>query len=1119
MPLAAAPTVPAADQDPGPEALPDLSHVYRVEVPRDRDLAVVLGALRADPHVEYAQLDHPIVLDAAAASAGEPSGHAMPPFDDPFLTASGSWGQPYADLWGLERVGAPEVWAAGQGEGVVVAVVDSGLDRFHPDIAANVWVNPGEDLDADGRAEPADENGRDDDGNGFVDDLTGFDFANSIDLDEDGRFDDPKDVSDADPFDDNGHGTHVSGTIAAVAGNGIGIVGVAPRARIMALKGFPEAGPAEDSTLWRAVLYAAENGAHVINNSWSCGVPCPDNPLADEVLALVEALGVVVVTSAGNASEDVVLRNPENGDRVVTVGSIGFDDRLSRFSNRGYGIDLVAPGGGPSEPAAVRVARRNILSLLTRAIDPDEEAFSVGDDYWRLAGTSMAAPHVAGAVAILRADRPELTPRDVRRLLGLSARDLGSKGHDRRYGTGALDLPRLLATPLPDLRLRILSPKPGAIHDPADGALVVRGVADGRDLARIEVAVARGLSGDDFEPLAEAPLGASDDVEGAEAERVGSAGEVLARWDVSAVSDGPHVIRVRGQLVDDTIVDELRVVAIERNPPLRVSSGMLRVGAPALSGRHAVWPVAEDEAVGAPFDLAIARIPVRGAAAIEADPGASRDRAAGPAAEPIDSSSVLLLARTGSQEDVAFDRRLLAWRSFERAEGDSAPPSRDLSRPLALGPRAGARRLADASNGSGPDGAGPWLEWCRVGERPTQAPVCAARRIRHGAGDVGAPHVGRGWIVWQRTNGIERTVEGCFVGAGGPVPTHVGARGRTPARRCRPRPLVADPEARSWRLRSFDGRRLLLEAGGTVASCRLTRSGSGCVPRPIERAPGTPRIEEPIHDGQLLAFSEITLERRPAPGCLPSEDLPECPLLNAVVRRHYACWVDWDASVCDATPISTAERVEAFTGLDVSARRVTWSVGSAAEGASLRFCEFDPRAKTCEPQRLTGSVARVGDPAIDGRRLVWLDERAGPTAVWAYTLPDLRAPGRVRAIAGRRVSIPLRVRSGSSGRVRYAAEWLARAEGGDAFTGARLRIIDRGRPGGLVHLVGRLPRRAEGRALLRIHAEGAGGLTTGRTIEVVVRSPTNVSARSPSGILHVLRRWWHARAIAYRPDR
>src|SRR5690606_25083057 len=133
--------------------------------------------------------------------------------------------------------------------------------------------------------------------------------------------------------------------------------------------------------------YAAENGARVVNNSWSCGTPCPENPLAQEVLGLLAASDVVVVTSAGNASQDVLFWNPENDPRVINVGAIGFDDALSDFSNRGWLMDVVAPGGGPSTPLSVRLARRNILSLLSSGASEEQRSFAVADAYLRLSGT------------------------------------------------------------------------------------------------------------------------------------------------------------------------------------------------------------------------------------------------------------------------------------------------------------------------------------------------------------------------------------------------------------------------------------------------------------------------------------------------------------------------------------------------------------------------------------------------------------------------------------------------------------------------------------------------------------------------------------------------------------
>jgi len=607
--LARARGVPAA---PALARAESLAHVYRVEVAGPAPVEEVLAALRADPHVEYAQVDHANAIDWL--DPGD--------FDDPFLSSAGSWGQPYADLWGLESMRAADAWPVAQGDGVVVAVVDTGLDYEHPDIAGNVWVHPGEDLDGDGRIDPEEWNGIDDDGNGFVDDLRGFDFANSIDADEDGRYDGPSDASDADPFDDNGHGTHVAGTIAAVGGNGIGIVGVAPAARIMPLKGFPGEGSAPDSVLWRAVLYAAENGASVVNNSWSCSPLCPVNPLAEDVLATVTALGVVVVTSAGNYADDVVFNSPENTSAAITVGSIGADDALSSFSSFGFLLDVVAPGGGPSTPVTIASPRRNILSLLASEASESLRALAVGGAYTRSSGTSMAAPHVTGAVALLLGTRPGLAPSQVRRLLRLAARDLGPPGHDGTFGAGALDAGALVSAPLPDLDFAVDSPRAGALHDPSSGPLRVWGRAAGSDLAELSLAVGRGLEPASFETVP----GATGDP-GAEG--------VLATWPVADEPDGPYVLRLRALLRDGRAVDEFSVVGLERNPPLQISDGERDARRPAIFGERVAWDAR--------------------------DASGLRDRVLGSFDSFERSGGGQVLEAEGDQADVSGERRRLAW--------------------------------------------------------------------------------------------------------------------------------------------------------------------------------------------------------------------------------------------------------------------------------------------------------------------------------------------------------------------------------------------------------------------------------------------------------------------------
>jgi subtilase family protein len=212
-----------AARAPAGTADPDLSGIYVLELSPDVDPVEAARAYAADPAVAWATPD--VVVDVGFTP------------NDPYLSTSGSWGQPYADLWGLTAVDARTAWDTTTGQGTVIAVVDTGVDDTHPDLAANIWTNAGE--------IPA--NGVDDDGNGYVDDVHGWDF-----VDGDDRY---------------GHGTHVAGIAAAVGNDAIGVAGVAFGARVMPLKGITDGGFGYISDLAEAILYAAENGADVINNS------------------------------------------------------------------------------------------------------------------------------------------------------------------------------------------------------------------------------------------------------------------------------------------------------------------------------------------------------------------------------------------------------------------------------------------------------------------------------------------------------------------------------------------------------------------------------------------------------------------------------------------------------------------------------------------------------------------------------------------------------------------------------------------------------------------------------------------------------------------------------------
>ncbi len=393
---------------PADAGVPDLTNVYVLEVPPGTDVRKMARDYAEDPDVEYASPDEIAHVQAAT--------------NDPYLATSGSWGQTYGDLWGLQKIGALAAWDLATGSGVVVAVVDTGLDHAHPDIAANVWVNA---------AEAAGSPGVDDDANGYVDDVRGWDFA----------------YGDADPMDGDGHGTHVSGTIAAVGDNGVGVVGVAHQAEIMPVKGLDNSGYGPLSALASAIAYAASNGADVVSNSWGCA-GCTGESVVTDAIAAARGLGCVVTFAAGNRSDDVAGFFPANIESVLTVASSGADDSRSWFSNRGYLIDVAAPGGGP-DASSPDAAFRNILSL--RAAGTGDASLVVGTSYLRQAGTSMAAPHVSGVAALLLSRNPALTVAQVESIIRHTAADevgdpaLDVPGYDIHYGWGRLDAARAVA--------------------------------------------------------------------------------------------------------------------------------------------------------------------------------------------------------------------------------------------------------------------------------------------------------------------------------------------------------------------------------------------------------------------------------------------------------------------------------------------------------------------------------------------------------------------------------------------------------------------------------------------------------------------------------------------------
>lgn len=281
------------------------------------------------------------------------------PLENIGSTPDGSPATPGADI------SAREAWHRTRGAGVLVAVIDSGVDINHPDLDDNIWVNPAEVCG----------NGVDDDANGFIDDCHGWNFV-----------DDNADVTDV-----TGHGTHVAGIIAAEANNLIGIAGVAPAATLMPIKIGGETPSL--SRAMSAIDYAVANGARIINASWISEDPAAEGYLAPHLDAAREA-GVLVVAGAGNQGlnidESPVWPAASTHPNVLTVAASDAQDQPAVFSNFGPGaVDVFAPGD-------------RIISTLP------------GGSYGVYSGTSMAGPQVAGAAALLWSATPESTYAEVK---------------------------------------------------------------------------------------------------------------------------------------------------------------------------------------------------------------------------------------------------------------------------------------------------------------------------------------------------------------------------------------------------------------------------------------------------------------------------------------------------------------------------------------------------------------------------------------------------------------------------------------------------------------------------------------------------------------------------------
>jgi len=348
-----------------------------LKVPKTKTVEEMAEIYSKNPNVEYAVPNYLMYATTAP--------------NDPYYKYQWNFNSPYG-------INVERAWDISSGEGVVVAVIDTGVKKTAPDLADTEFVS-------------------------------GYDFVND----------------DTDPTDDNGHGTHVTGTIAQSTGNGIGVAGVAYGCTIMPVKVLDASGSGSLDQLIDGISYAHDNGAQVI--SMSLGFP--PSVKADDLEPLGDGIhsayseGIVIVAAAGNDATSTVCY-PAAYEECIAVGATRYDGTRAYYSNYGSALDIMAPGGD------MRVDQNKDGykdGVLQNTFNPSTGLFS----YYFYQGTSMATPHVSGVAALLIADGVT-GPENVREALQSTAKDRGTPGWDSGYGYGIVDAYKALtyqATPEP----------------------------------------------------------------------------------------------------------------------------------------------------------------------------------------------------------------------------------------------------------------------------------------------------------------------------------------------------------------------------------------------------------------------------------------------------------------------------------------------------------------------------------------------------------------------------------------------------------------------------------------------------------------------------------------------
>lgn len=515
----------------------EIGQIYTLRFADEAQANTVLQQLNASGAFEWIEETRKVKLDGHKVQASS-SNTRLP------LSSLSSQDDSIASQWYHKYIRTFEAWEITRGSREVkVGVIDTGLDYTHPEFEGQIAIRQLEDINGNGKLDPwpssemrggvsGDFDGIDNDNNGYTDDVIGYDFTNQPRTPFGGDYL----FEDADPFDDNDHGTLVSGVIAAKADNGWGGAGIAPNCKLVVIRAFSGSGVGEDDDIARGIIYAADNGVKILNFSFGDIYP---SRIMLAAIRYAYNKGVIMVSSAGNGTGDE-LHYPSGFDEVISVSATAADlardyEFLWPVSSYGVTVDLAAPGSGIFTPVKQDTADNG---EITRFGSPS--------------GTSTAAPMVSAAVALLFSTRSTLSPQQVRGILTSSADDISDDGWDHFTGAGRLNIWRALST-IGASNVQITSPNNDG--GSAEDIVYIKGTVLDPEFKQYHLEYQMGIEGNEE----------WTSIIGNQQYQIFN--DTLAKWDISALADGDYTLRLRLERTNGfTAEDRIRFVK-DTSPP------------------------------------------------------------------------------------------------------------------------------------------------------------------------------------------------------------------------------------------------------------------------------------------------------------------------------------------------------------------------------------------------------------------------------------------------------------------------------------------------------------------------------------------------------------------------